>query len=74
MTYAFKRREDIFRCFGNFEDALTENELWALSERIKPRQKTSNAGSSSNAPSSSQQQQQFLSVEPDADGKGYQGT
>lgn len=39
--YTFQRRDDIMRCFGNFDDALTENELWELSEKIKPRQKTS---------------------------------
>jgi hypothetical protein len=25
------------RCFGNFEDALGENDLWELSEKIKPK-------------------------------------
>ncbi len=39
--YSFQRREDILRCFGNFEDALGENELWDLSEKIRPRPRSS---------------------------------
>ncbi len=35
--YSFCRRDDIARCFGNFEHTLSENKLWELSEAIKPR-------------------------------------
>ncbi len=37
VPYTFQRRDEVVACFGNFEKALTENELWELSEKIKPR-------------------------------------
>ena len=40
-SYPFQRKEEIIKYFGNFEDALSDNELWALSERIKPNQRSS---------------------------------
>ena len=43
VQYPYQRREDVLRCFGNFDDALGENELWELSEKIRPRQRASPA-------------------------------
>ena len=44
VQYPYQRREDVLRCFGNFDDALGENELWELSEKIRPRQRASPSG------------------------------
>ena len=43
VQYPYQRREDVLRCFGNFDDALIENDLWELSEKIRPRQRASPA-------------------------------
>ena len=36
-TYNFVRRDDIIHFFANFEDFWTEDTMWDVSERIKPR-------------------------------------
>ena len=43
IQYPYQKREDVLRCFGNFDDALSENDLWELSEKIRPRQRASPA-------------------------------
>ena len=43
IPYPFQKREDVQKCFGNFDDALSENDLWELSEKIRPRQRASPA-------------------------------
>ena len=44
-TYQISRQEDIVQFFSEFEDYLTEDEMWNLSEAIKPRaQGNKNAG------------------------------
>ena len=42
--YNITRNEDLILFFGDFEEFLTEDEMWNLSETIKPR----GAGSKSN--------------------------
>ena len=36
-TYHFVRRDDIIHFFANFEDFWSEDHMWDVSERIKPR-------------------------------------
>ena len=36
-TYPFKRKDEVVNFFANFEDYWTEDEMWAVSEKIKPR-------------------------------------
>lgn len=36
-TYHFERREDIIQFFGEFEHYWSEDQMWAISESIKPR-------------------------------------
>eukprot|EP00095_Tigriopus_kingsejongensis_P010167 maker-scaffold202_size261857-snap-gene-0.15 protein:Tk10167 transcript:maker-scaffold202_size261857-snap-gene-0.15-mRNA-1 annotation:"guanine nucleotide-releasing factor 2-like" len=40
-SYPFQRKEEIIQYFDNFEHALAENDLWEMSEKIKPRPRTS---------------------------------
>ena len=35
--YQLGRHEEIILFFGEFEEYLTEDEMWALSESLKPR-------------------------------------
>ena len=35
--YNITRNEDLVLFFGDFEEYLTEDEMWTLSETIKPR-------------------------------------
>ena len=35
--YNINRNEDLILFFGDFEEYLTEDEMWNLSETIKPR-------------------------------------
>ena len=37
VHYQITRHEDIIQFFANFEDFLTEDEMWNISETIKPR-------------------------------------
>ena len=36
-NYHFERKESICQYFGNFEDSLSDNELWAISKKLKPQ-------------------------------------
>jgi Rap guanine nucleotide exchange factor 1 len=38
--YHLSRHEEILQFFAEFEDYLTEDEMWNLSETIKPRGQT----------------------------------
>lgn len=40
-TYPFKRKDEIVNFFANFENYWTEDQMWAESEKIKPRGKKS---------------------------------
>ncbi|KAH8034111.1 hypothetical protein HPB51_020128 [Rhipicephalus microplus] len=37
MPFTFKRNEQIIDFFNNFEDYLSEDAMWEISENIKPR-------------------------------------
>ncbi|CAG2169955.1 unnamed protein product [Oppiella nova] len=37
IHYPFKRNEQIIEFFANFEDYLSEDAMWQISEDIKPR-------------------------------------
>ena len=37
LQYQVDRKEDILIFFGEFSDYLSEDEMWTLSETIKPR-------------------------------------
>ena len=37
VQYHIARQEDILQFFGDFDDFLTEDEMWSISESIKPR-------------------------------------
>lgn len=36
-NYQIKRNEKLINCFNNFDDYLSEESLWQISEKIKPR-------------------------------------
>lgn len=36
-AYPFRRNERIIRFFDNFKDFMGEEEMWQISEKIKPR-------------------------------------
>ena len=36
-TYPFERKEEIIKFFGDFVDYWSEDQMWTVSETIKPR-------------------------------------
>ena len=36
-TYPFKRKDEIVNFFDEFRDFWSEDQMWAVSERLKPR-------------------------------------
>ena len=36
-TYQFERREDVLQLFDEFSDYWSEDQMWSVSESLKPR-------------------------------------
>jgi len=43
-TYPFERKEEIIKFFGDFVDYWSEDQMWTVSETIKPRGRRKDAG------------------------------